>query len=92
METVPVSPCIGVVFSHKCIVMYRNVSYVYRDFLDTSLELSIQYLYSIESLLFDTRSIHTRYVLGAVGISILYRISIPFRYTLDTSRILYRNK
>ena len=70
----------------KCIEVYRSVSYVYRDFLDTTLNTVLSHF------LFDTCSIHTRYVLGAVGTSILYRFPIPFRYANDTSRILYCNK
>ena len=56
---------------------------MYRDFRYLSLDTVSRHF------LFDTLSIQARYVLGAVGTSILYRFSIPFRYTLDTSRILY---
>ena len=51
----------------KCIVVYRSVSNVYRDFLDRTLDTVSRHF------LFDTRSIHTRYVFGSIGASILAR-------------------
>ena len=65
-----VSGCIFPINVSKCIEVYRSVSYMYRDFRYTPLDTVSRHF------LFDTRSIQARYVLGAVGISILYRVVV----------------